>query len=315
MDKTSKMKQFLFNRNRITIYVLLLLCVFFSFATDTFFSARNVIIVLRQVSTNGILALGMTFLVISGNNDLAAGSTLALTGVVAALAMGRWGVSVPLALLAGIAVSVMVAAITGTIVAKGKLPAFIVTLGVAQVVRGVTLIWSNGMPIGSLPESFVKFGSGSWLQIPLPVYVYAIAIIFAWVFLNKTRLGRYTYAIGGNQEAARLSGINVDWCKIKIYLIHGVLVGVSGLVLAARVQSGQPGIGQGYELEAISASVIGGTSFAGGIGTVFGALVGTLIMGVISNGLDLMHVSTFYKQIIQGLIIIIAVFMDRKRKR
>ncbi|WP_166445668.1 ABC transporter permease [Enterocloster lavalensis] len=315
MDNTSKIRQFLFNRNRITIYVLLLLCIFFSLTTDTYFTARNAIIILRQVSTNGILALGMTFLVISGNNDLAAGSTLALTGVVAALAMGQWGMSVPVALLAGIAVSVVVSAITGTIVAKGKLPAFIVTLGVAQVVRGVTLIWSNGMPIGSLPESFVKFGSGSWLGIPSSVYVYAIAIIFAWVFLNKTRLGRYTYAIGGNQEAARLSGINVDWCKIKIYLIHGVLVGVSGLVLAARVQSGQPGIGQGYELEAISASVIGGTSFAGGVGTVFGALVGTLIMGVISNGLDLMHVSTFYKQIIQGLIIIVAVFMDRKRKR
>lgn len=311
---TIKLKQILFNRNRIVVYVFLLLCLFFSLATKNFFTVRNAMIVLRQVSTNGILALGMTFLVISGNNDLAAGSTLALTGVVAALIMGTWGMPIIVALAAGIGVSVLVAAITGTIVAKGKLPAFIVTLGVSQVVRGVTYIWSNGMPIGNMPEPFMKFGSGSFLGVPRPIFVYIIAIIFATIFLKKTRLGRYTYAIGGNQEAARLSGINVERSKIKICLIHGVMVGVAGLVLAARVQSGQPSIGQGYELEAISASVIGGTSFAGGVGTVFGAVVGTLIMGVISNGLDLMNVSAFYKQIIQGLIIVVAVLMDRKRK-
>jgi len=175
-------------------------------------------------------------------------------------------------------------------------------------------LWSSGMPIGRLPRSFTNIGTQFLLGIPIPVYIYAACIAYAVFFLKKTPLGRYTYAIGGNQEATRLSGVNVDLCKIKIYLIHGVMVGIAGIIITARVQSGQPGIGAGYELDAIAATVIGGTSFGGGVGTVFGAVVGAIIMGVIQNGLDLMLMSPFYQQVVKGVIIISAVLLDRKRK-
>lgn len=309
-----KAKKNLFNQDKVVLYILLGLCLLFSLTTKNFFTIKNLMIVMRQVSTTGILALGMTFLIISGNNDLSAGSTLAFSGVVAATAMGEWHLPIWTGILLACLVSVAITGIIGIVVAKGKIPAFIATLGFQQVIRGIAMIWSDGMPIGNLPERFTNIGSGFVFGIPIPIYIYAATICFAYIFLKKTPLGRYTYAIGGNQEATRLSGVNIDWCKIKIYLIHGVMVALAGIVLAARVKSGQPSIGVGYETEAIAATVIGGTSFSGGVGTVVGAVIGAIIMGIIQNGLDLMNVSSFYQQVIKGSIIVIAVLIDRKRK-
>lgn len=314
MNNFEKIKKFLFKRERIVLYILLLECVLFSIANENFFTVKNAMIVLRQVSINGILALGITFLIISGNTDLAAGSTMAFAGLITADAISNQKMPILVAVAIGVAVSISINAIIGVIVAKGKIPSFIATLGMNQLIRGVTMLWTNGIPISGLPEAFTNIGTKFFLAIPIPVYIYAASIAFAAFYLKKTPLGRYNYAIGGNQEATRLSGVNVDLCKIKIFALHGLMVGLASVVLTARVQSGQPGIGEGYALDGIAATVIGGTSFAGGVGTVFGAVLGAVIMGVIQNGLDLMIISPFYQQCIKGAIIIVAVLLDRKRK-
>jgi len=309
-----RLKKSLFKREWIVLYILISLCILLSFLTKGFFTTTNAMIVLRQISTVGIMTLGMTFLIISGNIDLAAGASMALSGVIAATAMVTWHLPISLSILIALVCSVAVYTICGIIVAKGRIIAFIVTLGAVQIIRGVTMIWAGGMPIGNLPPAFLEIGAGFFLGIPIPVYIYAFIIALSVVFLRKTQLGRYIYAIGGNEAAAKYSGVQLDASKIKIFIIHGLLVGIAGIMLASRVRSGQPSIGQGAELDAISATIIGGTSFLGGVGTVFGAVVGTMILGVIANGLDLMGVQPFYQQIIKGAIIIVAVLIDRKRR-
>jgi ribose/xylose/arabinose/galactoside ABC-type transport system permease subunit len=297
--------------------VFFIIVVLLSIARPNFLRTANLINVIRQISCIGMATLGVGMLIIMNQIDLAIGSTFALTGIVAGIAVstGDTGMALPpiAGFIGGIGIASLVGLFNGIIIAKGKIPAFIVTMGTMSICRGFALIFAHGQPIGSFPDNFNYFGFNSLGPIPWPVIFYIAVIIISWYILNKRPLGRYIYAIGANEEAARVAGINVDLVKIKTYLIHGVLVGIGSVVLAARLKSAAPAAGSGYELDAIAGCIIGGVSFTGGIGSVRDMVLGTLLLGVINNGMDLLGVSAFYKLVVKGSIIIIAVLIDRKR--
>lgn len=296
--------------------ILLALCAIFAFLTiftRSFFTAQNLITVLVQVSVIGIVALGMTLIIISGNIDLSVGSSMAIAGVAAAIFIRDFNIPVFIAILIAISLSVLVGLMNGFITAKGKIPAFIVTLGSVSALRGVAMIMANGIPIGGLPQNFNFIGGGKVFGVPMPIIIYFVIIVITHLILTRTLMGRYAYALGGNETATKLSGIKIDSLKIKIYLFAGLLTGIGGIVLASRIRSGQPNVGIGYELDAIAACIIGGVSFNGGIGSVFGTVIGTLIMGIINNGLDLLNVQSYYQAIVKGAIVVAAVLIDRKR--
>jgi inositol transport system permease protein len=267
---------------------------------------------LRQVSINGILAIGVTFVIIAGGIDLSLGSVLALTGVVAASFAhpGTYTLIVPVML--GILTGVMIGAFNGLTITWGKVAPFIVTLGMMTIARGLALVWSDGRPVTNLSPSFNYIGGGDLLHIPVPILLFVLVIVVSAVILKYTRIGRYIYAVGGNETAARASGIRVNRVKLFAYIMCGGLAGLAGIVLAARITTGQPNAGIAYELDAIAAVVIGGTSLMGGRGSIAGTVIGVLIIGVINNGLDLLNVTSYYQQIIKGVIIISAVLLDRK---
>jgi ribose/xylose/arabinose/galactoside ABC-type transport system permease subunit len=310
-------RQFL--RNHGIIVGFLIIVVLLSAVRPNFLRAANLINVLRQVSCIGMATLGVGMLIIMNQIDLSIGSTFALAGVIAGVLVstseGEFYLGLPsiVGYAAGIGISMLAAFVAGGIISKARIPAFIVTMGMMSISRGLAQIIGHGMPVGGFPDAFNYLGSASLGPIPWPVIVYVIAIIATWYILNKRPLGRYIYAIGSNEEAARAAGINVDMVKIKTYLIHGVLVGLGSVILAARLKSASPAAGNGYELDAIAGCIIGGVSFTGGIGNVSDMVIGALLLGVISNGMDLLGVSAFYKLVVKGSIIIIAVLIDRKR--
>jgi len=291
---------------------LVVICIVLSFATPNFFSAQNLLIVLRQVSINGILAIGVTFVIIAGGIDLSLGSVIALTGVVAASFAhpGTYPLIVPLALalLTGMAIG----AINGWTITLGRVAPFIVTLGMMTIARGLALVFSNGRPVTNLSPSFNYIGGGDFLHIPVPILLFILVILISIIILNNTRMGRYIYAVGGNETAAKASGIRVNRVKLFAYIMCSMLAALAGIVLASRITTGQPNAGIAYELDAIAAVVIGGTSLLGGKGSITGTVIGVLIIGVINNGLDLLNVSSYYQQIIKGIIIIGAALLDRK---
>lgn len=297
------------------LLAFVVICILLSLATPNFFTSQNLLIVLRQVSINGILAVGVTYVIIAGGIDLSLGSVLALTGVIAASFAhpGQYPLIVPLvlALLAG----AVVGSINGLVITYGRVVPFIVTLGMMTIARGLALVLSNGRPVTNLSPSFNYIGSGDFLMIPVPILLFGIVVMASYILLTYTRLGRYIYAVGGNEQAARASGINVNRVKLFAYIICSVLAALAGIVLASRITTGQPNAGIAYELDAIAAVVIGGTSLLGGRGSVTGTVIGVLIIGVINNGLDLLNVSSYYQQIIKGVIIILAVLLDRKNNR
>ncbi|WP_152267953.1 ABC transporter permease [Agriterribacter humi] len=290
----------------------IVICIMLSIATPYFFTAQNIIIVLRQVSINGILAIGVTFVIIAGGIDLSLGSVLAATGVVAASFAhpGTYALVVPVML--GILTGVIIGAINGLTITLGKVAPFIVTLGMMTIARGLALVWSDGRPVTNLSPAFNYIGGGDLLHIPVPILLFVLVIIVSAVILNYTRIGRYIYAVGGNENAARASGIRVSGVKLFAYIMCSGLAGLAGIVLASRITTGQPNAGIAYELDAIAAVVIGGTSLLGGRGSIAGTVIGVLIIGVINNGLDLLNVTSYYQQIIKGIIIIGAVLLDRK---
>lgn len=294
------------------LIAFLVICILLSFATPYFFTSQNILIVLRQVSINGILAIGVTFVIITGGIDLSLGSVLALTGVVAAgfAHPDTYPLMVPigLALMTGL----IIGAANGFIITLGKVAPFIVTLGMMTIARGMALVWSGGRPVTNLSPAFNYIGGGDFLFIPVPILLFLLVIILSGVTLKYTRIGRYIYAVGGNEEAARASGIRVNRVKLFAYILCGLLAGLAGVVLAARINTGQPNAGIAYELDAIAAVVIGGTSLMGGRGSIMGTVIGVLIIGVINNGLDLLNVSSYYQQIVKGVIIIGAVLLDRR---
>jgi len=312
-------------RKYAIIFILLGLVVVLSIASPSFLQPQNLINVVRQISVIGLLAIGVTVVIISTGIDLSLGSVLALASVVAAsfAQAPDWarpmypGLQLPVLLSfgAGIAVGALCGLINGALIAGFRIPPFIATLGMMTAARGVALIYSNGRPISGLTDEFNYIGQGSVIGIPIPIIVLAVVAIAAHLMLHNTRFGRHVYALGGNEQAARVSGLNLTRIKILIYVFAGALAGLGGLVLSARIGSGQPTLGQGAELDAIAAAVIGGTSFAGGIGTIWGTLVGALIIGVINNGLDLLNVSPFSQQVVKGVIIVIAIIIDERKNR
>jgi len=287
-------------------------------AGTEFTSLDNTLNVVRQISMITIIAVGMTFVIISGGIDLSVGSIVAITGVVAALIMahtgGRIAGSIPLGILGALGAGLAVGAFNGVIVARFKVPPFIVTLSTMIAIRGLVFLLCKGRPVGNLPESFKLLGGGYLAGIPVPVLIMAAVIAIAWFVTNHTKFGRYTYAIGGNEEAARFSGINIARMKTLIYALSGLAAAVSGIILSSRLFSGDPNSGALYELDAIAAVVVGGTSLSGGKGTILGTLLGSLIIGVISNGLNLMGVESYTQNIIKGGVILVAVLLDQARK-
>jgi len=291
-------------------FVLLGLIILLSFTTSSFLTLRNVLNVLRQVSINGIIAVGMTFVLITGGIDLSAGAVVAYAGVVASSFShpGEHATFVPI--LVGILVGAVLGFANGSAIALTKIPPFIVTLGMTQIASGMALLYSGGRPITNLSEAFQAMGQGMVGVVPLPIFLLLGVVLAGTYLLHFTRFGRYTFSIGGNETTAIVSGINIKRIKIMVYTMAGTLYGLAAIILSARTNSGAPSAGSGYELNAIGAVVNGGTATTGGRGTMIGTMVGALIMGILSNGLDILNVSSYYQSVIKGVIIIGAVWLD-----
>jgi inositol transport system permease protein len=283
-------------------------------ATPKFLTATNLVNVARQVSINGILAVGVTFVLLTGGVDLSLGSVVALAGVVAASFAHPDEYPIVFAVLMGIATGTACGATNGLVVTRGGVAPFIVTLGMMTAARGLALVVSGGKPVSNMSPDLTQL-AGDILGLPIPVLILAAVSVASWLFLANTRLGRHIYAVGGNENAARAAGIDVRRIKLFAYTVCGALTGLAGVVLAARITTGQPNAGVAYELDAIAAVVIGGTSLSGGVGGIGGTLLGVLLMGVINNGLDLLNVSSYYQQIVKGVIIVGAVWLDRRQRR
>ncbi|WP_026973029.1 ribose ABC transporter permease [Aliagarivorans marinus] len=307
--------QWLFEQK--ALIALLVLIVIVSFLNDNFFTTHNLLNILRQTSVNAVIAVGMTLVILTAGIDLSVGSILALCG---ALAASMVAAELPLVvticgtLLAGCAMGMF----SGVLVAKGKVQPFIATLVAMTALRGLTMVYTDGRPISTgftdAGDAFAYLGTGYLFGIPFPVWLMVFAFAGAWYLLNHTRLGRYIYAVGGNEEATRLSGINVDRVKIAVYGISGLMSGLAGLIVTSRLSSAQPTAGAAYELDAIAAVVVGGTSLAGGRGWIIGTLIGALIIGFLNNALNLLDVSSYYQMIAKAAVILLAVLADRRSK-
>lgn len=292
---------------------LIILCVVISVITPRFLTVTNVLNVFTQVSVNAIIAVGMCFVILTGGIDLSVGSTLAITGAVAATLV-KSNTNTFVTIIAVLIIGALIGLFNGILVSKGKIQAFIVTLATMTVFRGVTYVYTKGTPISGLSSDFTVIGNGKLAGIPLPVILILFVVLGAWYVLDQTRYGRYVYAVGGNEDSARLSGINTDKIKALVYVICGATAALSGIVVTSRIGSASPNAGSGFELDAIAAVVLGGTSLSGGEGSVIGTIIGAMIIGVLNNGLNLMNVSPFYQLIVKGFVIILAVILDKKNK-
>ncbi|CPR15395.1 ribose ABC transporter permease [Brenneria goodwinii] len=298
-----------------SLIALLILIAAVSAMSPNFFTLNNLFNILQQTSVNAIMAVGMTLVILTSGIDLSVGSLLALTGAVAASIVGL-EVNALFAVFGALALGAFIGAGTGVIVAKGKVQAFIATLVMMLLLRGVTMVYTNGSPMNTgfsaAADAFGWFGIGRPLGIPTPVWIMVIVFAAAWYMLHHTRLGRYIYALGGNESATRLSGISVDKIKVIVYSLCGLLSALAGIIEVARLSSAQPTAGMGYELDAIAAVVLGGTSLAGGKGRIVGTLIGALILGFLNNGLNLLGVSSYYQMIVKAVVILLAVLVDNK---
>ncbi len=306
------------------VLILLAMFIAFSLLSDGFFTTRNIFNIVRQISFMGLIAIGVTMVIITGGIDLGSGSVLALCAVLAtslaqipeSATLKYPGLNLPIIVpvVVALAVGAFTGVINGSLIAKFGIPAFIATLGMMTVARGFALIYSN-KPLSQLTPEYNFIGQGAIMGVPFPVIILVVVAILAHILLNNTPFGRYIYALGGNEQAARISGINIDRVKIGVYTLAGLLSGLAGLVVSSRVGSGQPGQGVGIELDAIAAAVIGGTSLSGGIGTIWGTMVGALIIGVLDNGLILLNVDQYWITIVKGTIIVVAVIIDTRKNR
>jgi len=282
--------------------------------TPHFFTVPNLLNVAQQTSINAIVAVGMTFVIISGGIDLSVGSIVALSGVALGAAL-QGGQALPVALAIALGIGVICGLVNGAIISWGGLPPFIVTLGMMSIVRGAALVFTEGRPVSGFDPLFRSLAAGHLGGVPAPVIATMAVYLVAHVVLTRTTFGRYVYAIGGNEEATRLAGVSVRFHKTMIYAVSGLVSAMAAVILTARLNSAQPIAGTMYELDAIAATVIGGTSLMGGQGSLAGTLVGALIMGVLRNGLNLLGVSSFLQQIVIGAVIIGAVLIDTVLKR
>lgn len=289
---------------------LILVCVLFSSMTSRFLTGTNLSVILNQVSVNAILAFGVTFVIIAGGIDLSLGSLVAVCGVVVALLSQNNEYGLWLAIIGTLIAGIALGALNGFIVVLTKVPPFIVTLGTMTIGRGLALILSKGRPISDLNESLNILGNGDLFGIPIPILFLVLSYATCHILLTKTIFGRYVKAIGGNEMASYVAGVRVNRIKLYVYMISGLFAALAGILLTARINTGQPNAGLGFELDAIAAVIIGGTSTRGGKGTITGTLLGVLFIGVINNGLDLVNVSAYWQQVIMGGIIILAVVLD-----
>jgi inositol transport system permease protein len=316
-----------FLRKYLIVFIFLGMCALLAIFSpnNSFLKPQNLINVVRQISVIGLLAIGVMLCIIAMGIDLSLGSVLGFAAVVSASLVQQpgWkealypGLQLPAiaAVLAGLGAGLLLGGINGGLIATFKIPPFIATLGMMTMARGFAYIYSNGRPVSTLNADFLWIGGGDIGGVPVPIIIFGLVIVLTHLMLNFTRFGRHIYAIGGNEVAARVSGVNLGLTKVGIYMFSGLMAGLGGVVLTARVQSATPALGTGYELDAIASAVIGGTSFAGGIGTVWGTVVGALIIGVMNNGLDLLNVSPFYQQVVKGVIIIVAIIIDERKNR
>jgi ribose transport system permease protein len=286
---------------------LALLCAVMACVSREFLAAQNLTNVARQVSINAILAVGMSVVIFSGGIDLSVGAVLALSMTTVAGVMLA-GLPVPLAIALALAVGLLCGSINGLLVAYVRLPAIIVTLAMMEIPRGAALLYTKGYPLSGLPEPFAFWGRGQALGVPAPIWIMLVLFAVAYVVLNHYPVGRYLYGLGGNEEAVRLSGIRVERYKLLAYTVSGFTAALGGVVLSSRLMSGQPNAGQGFELDAIAAVVLGGASITGGRGHILGTLVGALMLGVLNNGLNLMEVSPYTQRVLKGVIIILAIY-------
>ena len=300
----------MFRNNIGIVVVLLIMCIIISITTDKFLTAANVVSVFRQISINTYIALGMTLIIILGHIDLSVGAIVAMSGTLTVGFIVNQGMPVPLAIILGILIGVLTGFVSGFIVSRFRVPAFIITMAMMNVANGVAYVYSGGQSTRITNEFFSAIGMGYLFKvIPLPVIYMVILIIVISFVLNKTKFGTYVYAIGGNRESARLSGVPIKKVEIIVFTLSGFLSAFAGLVLCSRMYSGQPSVGGGYELDAIAACVLGGTSMSGGKGRISGTVFGALVIGIISNGLNLIGISSYWQLIIKGLIIACAVFL------
>lgn len=292
---------------------LLAVSVIMVFASDSFLSVANITNIMRQVSIIAIIAAGMTFVILTGGIDLSVGAIMALSGTIAAGLMVA-GLNASLALLAGIGIGIGFGVFNGALVAFAGMPSIIVTLATMGIARGFGLMYSGGYPISGLPSWIKFFGGGTVLGIQMPILIMLVVYVLAWVLLERTPFGRHVYAIGGNETATRLSGVRVGRAKLLVYILSGFTASIAAIVLTSRLMSGQPNAGAGFELDAIAAVVLGGTSIAGGRGSVVGTLIGALLLGVLNNGLNMMGVDPYVQNVIKGGIILLAIYIGRERR-
>lgn len=304
-----------------SLIALVLLCIILSFLTDKFFTVANGVNVLRQVAVNVIIATGMTLIILTSGIDLSVGSVLALCGAITAGLLKNGIQIVPFdlyigftlfgAILAAILVGGLLGLFNGITITAFKVPPFVATLAMLTIARGFTMLYTSGHPISNLGEDFAFIGSGSIMGIPTPVWMAMVLVLIAIFITKKTKLGRYIYAIGGNETAARLSGIRINRVKLIVYSLGSALAAIGGIIVTARLDSAQPNAGISYELDAIAAVVIGGTSLNGGKGSVWGTVIGAVIIGILNNGLVLLNVSPFWQQVVKGAVILLAVIIDK----
>jgi ribose transport system permease protein len=309
-----------------SLLALVLLVLALSLARpDSFLTVDNGMNVLRQISINLCLSIGMTMIIVSGGIDLSVGSVLALSGAIAAgllrngVPLPYWNISLEFtvfgAIVAGIVVGLAAGWVNGFVITRFRVPPFVATLGMLSIARGLTMLWSHNHPITKLGPEFEFIGTGHWLKIPMPTWISGALAVAFMVVTRRTRFGRYLYAVGGNERAATLSGLNVNRIKLIVYMLGGALAGVAGLLLTARLNAADPKMGGGYELDSIAAVVIGGTSLSGGRGSILGTVLGCLIIGVLDNGLGIMGVSYEWKLVVKGAVIIAAVAIDQAGRR
>lgn len=296
------------------IVALLVLCGILSILVpEKFLTYMNFTTILRSISTTAIMAFGMTFVIITGGIDLSVGSVVALSGTLCAgLISSGWNYA--LAVIVGLAAGTLCGVFDGFVISRTKIPAFIVTMAMMNIARGASYIYSSGKPIRT-PDSFGSFGNGYVASIPIPVIVMILLLIASMLLLSKSKFGRSVYAIGGNMEAARFSGINTQRVVWMVYILVSFLASVAGIITASRLYSGQPTVAQGSEMDVIAATVLGGVSMAGGVGKIGGTMIGAIIIGVLSTGMNLLKIPSFYQMIVMGLVILLAVYVDVRRKK
>lgn len=296
--------------NFATLIGLLVLILVFGVIKPKFLDIDNVFNIMRQASINGLLALGMTFVVLTAGIDLSVGSIMGAAGIFAALVAQNHAIPWIVPVLVGLGIGLLLGSINGLVISLLNVPAFVATLGMLSVARGITYLASDAQPVPGLGDDFLQIGGGNVGIVPIPVFILAAAFLLCYILLYRMKYGRYVFGVGGNMNAAKVSGINVKYIIWSVYMLSGVLAGLAGVVLTSRVSSGLAQAGQNYETDAIAAVVMGGTSLAGGKGRLWGTIVGVLVIAVLNNGLDMLAVSSYWQLIIKGIIIVAAVIAD-----